>query len=108
MNHNQGLFDIINELGPILSDYICVFDNTSKQGIADGEKHFHVFLKGGIRFDVSKEWDEKDEYNKELMYCTRIYWAGPFNAETATDVLAVLTMLNHGKVTSLPVFQSKI
>lgn len=88
---HKRLFDYINSIGPITGNDIFIIDNTGKQGLKDGETHYQVIVKGGLRFDISHERDEKEEGKVDWMHCLYIHWDGPFNATSAADVLKYLS-----------------
>lgn len=87
-NYGKILFDFINSYGPMFGSNFCIIDNTGK--LSKG-KHYRVFLKGGIAFDISKELGER-----EFEYDFVSVWDGPFFAEnTPQHTLAALIMMGH-------------
>lgn len=89
----ERLFSYIHSIGSCI-DYngiICVLDNKGPNA-KDNSYYYFVFVKGGILFEI---WKEETENGPD--YYFEIIWAGPWEAQSATDVLASITILAHGK-----------
>lgn len=96
MHHpnDRRLFDFIHSIGDVFNyrGIICIENNNGPN--AGENNHYIVFVKGGILFEISREKSEKEEWE----YFITIQWRGPWEAKDATDILAALTVLNHGKI----------
>lgn len=86
-NYEKILFDFIHGYGPMFGNDFSVIDNTGR--LSTGTQ-YHVFLKGGISFDISNE-----PCGGEFEYDFVPGWEGPFDTRTAQDVLGVLTVMGH-------------
>lgn len=87
-NYEKILFDFINKIGPGFLENFCIIDNTGK--LAGTSKHYRVFMKGGISFDISHE-----PGGGETEYDFIPEWEGPFETKTAEGVLGLLTVMGH-------------
>lgn len=91
-NQNKALFELIHCQEGVHSEDIYIFDTTSKYNEHNGEKHYRVFVKGGIMFDIAKERDD-DNYKINYQYTFLAYWEGPYGCTSANEVLIILKML---------------
>lgn len=90
---DKRLFEYIHLIGEAFNykDIICIENNNGPN--AGDNNHYICFVKGGILFEISREKSETGEWE----YFVSILWPGPWDAKDSTDILAALTVLNHGK-----------
>lgn len=94
MEKNQELFEYIVGIGEYNGDTFII-DNTGDYGKQKGEKHFIVFVKGGLRFDISKELDDSQK-EPVWIYFFLSEWEGPTGITEAKEALAYLYFINEG------------
>lgn len=92
---DQTLFNFINTYGDAYwAEDFCIIDNTGEYGRKNGEKHYRVFVKGGVSFDISKEI--LGDLPGQFGYCYLSGWEGPYGVMNSTNALKVLRMLGYG------------
>lgn len=98
MSYEQQLFNYINALGPVMSynKNLVIIDNTGEYGKQKGEKHYIVFVKGGLKFDISKELDDSVKEVQKWIYFVNVDWEGALNTTNAQEIIALLTALGQG------------
>lgn len=89
--NDQRLFEYIDSIGPVMNykGSLSIYDNTGK--FAQGGKTYTCFIKGGIQFEISKEFFGPTSWE----YYFNDIWEGPFDAATSTDIIATLLWLKH-------------
>lgn len=88
---NKKLYAIIASIGPVYGTNFYIIDNSGKRNGENAGKAFIVFLKGGIRFEISKSPSEYEQ----IVELT-IDWHGIYNAQNAEDILALLPIIAKG------------
>lgn len=96
METNKQLFEYIGSIGEYHGSDTFIIDNTGSHPDKDkGQREYIVFVKGGLSFDISKEYNgTKGE--PEFEYFFTIRWEGPLMITSAKEALAYLYFINEG------------